>query len=1312
MRSWCGGSWMRIVRPLSQQRYWVRTSPRRFRPGVEALEERSLLSFAAIAGPSALGADSVALADLNGDGQPDAVVAHRYDNQVAVALGNGDGTFQSEQIIAASGKPFLRVKAIVTGDLNVDHKVDIVTVDEVGSVKILLGNGDGSFAAGQTLEAGGGSHSAVLGDFNHDGKVDLTVAVRDLNSVALFVGNDDGTFQPATMLGAGQSPYGVVAADVNGDGNSDLIVPNFDSKNSITVLVGNGDGSFAVRPVLVPIQSPAYVAAADFNGDGMPDIAVATVWGNQFSVLLGDGKGDFQPKTSYFASGTVDITSLDLGDLNHDGAPDLIVSDNRRTHIYLNNGTGPFQDPWALPSPDALVITTGSPGPVAVVDLNGDGNADIVNGNKVLLNTPTPPKLIVNPLGQSDRGELVSPEVYVGESLTLTVTALDSYGKMINDYAGTVSFSSTDGLADLPASYTFSADDRGAHAFTCAFNSPADQTITVTDSTGSMRAFAEAIVVSQARGPSISSNNDFSAEGNFTTGGLHSSQIPAFVVGAADFTNDGKQDLVFVHYQQDLVGILPGNGDGSFQSETTLSVGSRPIVAVIGDFNGDHNADLAVINRNPAGNAGSVSILLGNGDGTFQSQLPLLVGQYPSGAAIGDWNDDGQLDLVVTNQGSDTVDVFLGNGDGTFQNPILRTTGHGPSSVAVGDFNSDGRSDLIVADTYDDSVAVFVGNGNGTFQDPLVVADIPRPTDLAIADFNRDGKLDVAISSRSNTGFSILWGDGAGGFPTEQSFASEYSIIAIATGDFDNDGQPDLEVTDEYYTRLYMNSGNGFDPSPLTIYSGRSPSSIALGDFNGDNKTDLAIAYIYRSGAPFQYETQLNTPVADHFLVGLPMMLGGSGGTVNVTVTARESYGRVITDYQGSVHFSSTSDSIVLPDDYTFTASDQGIHTFSVNIVNRKSETITVADDTASLKGTGYVYFIQSGAPDFVISAVGLGTNGILNLDNGNNHAESVSTAFSNPHPSLLAVGADAGGGPNVVVYDAQTKAIKFSFFAYNPAFIGGVRVAVGDLNGDGMPDIVTAPGPGGGPDVHVYDGKTGLLLQQFMAFDAAFNGGLSVAVADINADGFDDIVVGADAGGGPNVVVFDSQAVHTGQPRTLMNFFAFDPRFIGGVRVAAGDVDGDGRADLVVAAGPGGGPNVIVFSGATGNPLTSFFAFDARFAGGVSTALADLNGDGHADIIVGAGAGGGPNVKVFSGADNSVLMNFFAFDPAFTGGVRPAALDRHGDGHADIVTGAGPGGGPDVRLIDGTTMQQIDHFFAFDPLFAAGVFVGGNGTK
>ena len=301
----------------------------------------------------------------------------------------------------------------------------------------------------------------------------------------------------------------------------------------------------------------------------------------------------------------------------------------------------------------------------------------------------------------------------------------------------------------------------------------------------------------------------------------------------------------------------------------------------------------------------------------------------------------------------------------------------------------------------------------------------------------------------------------------------------------------------------------------------------------------------------------------------------------------------------------------------------------------------------------------------------------------------------------LLATGTDTGGLPVVNLYDVATGQ-GFSFFAYASSFLGGVRVATADVTGDGVEDLITGPGPGGGPHVKVFDGVTHAEVRSFFAFAPGFTGGVWVAAGDWNNDGRADIIVGADAGGGPHVKVFSGL-----DQSELASFFAYGPSFTGGVRVASADVNGDGIADVITGAGPGGGPHVRAFSGMTGVELASFFAYAPAFSGGIFVAGADSDGDGIDDFITGAGAGGGPHVKVFSGATHLPLQSFFATGPSFTGGVRVAADDRDGDGMADLVTSLGSPGEPHVKTFKGNSLALLDDVQAYDPSFLGGVFVG-----
>jgi hypothetical protein len=244
----------------------------------------------------------------------------------------------------------------------------------------------------------------------------------------------------------------------------------------------------------------------------------------------------------------------------------------------------------------------------------------------------------------------------------------------------------------------------------------------------------------------------------------------------------------------------------------------------------------------------------------------------------------------------------------------------------------------------------------------------------------------------------------------------------------------------------------------------------------------------------------------------------------------------------------------------------------------------------------------------------------------------------------------------------------------------GGVRVASADVTGDGVPDLIAGTGPGVPNRVAIYNGATGKLLLNFAAFEEGFLGGVFVSAGDLTGDGVADIILSPDEGGGPRVRVLRGRDF-----AQIADFFGIeDATFRGGARTAAGDVDGDGTADLVVSAGFGGGPRVAVFDGSslTGGAFTrklfgDFLAFEETFRNGVFVAVGDVDGDGVADILAGAGPGGGPRVSIFSGAGLSegvrlIFADFLAGDASNRGGARVAVKNLDGDKKADVVVTPG----------------------------------------
>jgi hypothetical protein len=295
---------------------------------------------------------------------------------------------------------------------------------------------------------------------------------------------------------------------------------------------------------------------------------------------------------------------------------------------------------------------------------------------------------------------------------------------------------------------------------------------------------------------------------------------------------------------------------------------------------------------------------------------------------------------------------------------------------------------------------------------------------------------------------------------------------------------------------------------------------------------------------------------------------------------------------------------------------------------------------------------------------------------------------------------------PEVKVYEAQDRAQSLPqqgvFMAFDPAHDDGVTVATADVNGDGIDEIVAASGPGSAPTVRVLTSSGGV-VSEFKAFPDNVNIGLTVAAGDLDNDGTDEIVVGTMRGGGPQVRVFDKD----GNIRFTAGFFAYDPNFRGGVNVAVGNVDGKGGEEIITGAGPGGGPHVRVFD-RYGNYLgLDYFPFSMTDQGGVSVAAVNVDGGRDDEIVTAMHTFGEPWVKVYkTDPGRTILGEFVAYDKAFRGGVMVAGADLDRDGVEEIVTSTRQAGGPHVRIFEGHGALVNSGWIAYEEDFRGGVSV------
>jgi hypothetical protein len=307
-----------------------------------------------------------------------------------------------------------------------------------------------------------------------------------------------------------------------------------------------------------------------------------------------------------------------------------------------------------------------------------------------------------------------------------------------------------------------------------------------------------------------------------------------------------------------------------------------------------------------------------------------------------------------------------------------------------------------------------------------------------------------------------------------------------------------------------------------------------------------------------------------------------------------------------------------------------------------------------------------------------------------------VPAAGWSPIPAgTVVVAPEDGGSPKIHLMDPVTGRTVRTVIGYEGQFRGGIHAELGDVTHDGVPDLVFAPGGGGGPRVRVVDGATGDVIADVMVYEETFRGGVDVAVGDVNNDGYADVITGTGNGGGPRVRVLDGKSIADGAdaPDVLYDFFPYEDTFRGGVFVGTGDVNGDSDSDIITGTGVGGGPRVVVFDGQTGDVLKDFFAFGPSVRTGVRVGSGDVDDDGDDDVLVGAGPGGGPQVRAISGRTGAELASFFGDDGASRTGVHVHGQDLNGDGVDDILVQARHGNKDVARGFDdrGTHLEDME---------------------
>jgi hypothetical protein len=631
------------------------------------------------------------------------------------------------------------------------------------------------------------------------------------------------------------------------------------------------------------------------------------------SILKGNGDGTFQKSVNFQGGGNF-ATVLDL---NGDAKPDIVSAQTANSVAVFINQTGPHnisgivKDNNNVPLSDATVVLTGGTSVVIKTDATGTFAFNDLSAGQTYTVTPSKTNYTFEPLNQTFNN-LTSSVIanFIGtlnhysisgsvkdisgvgmSGVTMTLSGSMS-GTIITAADGSYAFTNLPGggnytvTPSLPkfmfsppsatsnnlssnrlvnftgrvATFTISGGvlsvDSGASiegftieltgtrtgtAVTTSFGGysfselPVDGDYTVTAYLAN-RLFTnfKLLAPTSHSFTALSSNvtANFSAKRlAFGTGDLN-----PLGIACGDLNGDGKLDVAVATTSGSNIHVLLGNGDGTLQTQVAYPAGANPADVVIADFDGDGKADVASANIFGS----NVSIFIGNGDGTLKPQVNYPVGSQASTLNVSDFNNDGNIDLAVPGSPG-TLSILLGNGNGTFQPAITRTIAGG-LSVLPGDLNGDGKSDLVLRG-FPDSVLVLIGRGDGTFDDPVSYLAANEVVKATLADLNSDGKLDIAVTSRLPNVVTILLGRGDGTFQTGIKTSIPIGPKDLISHDFDGNGKLDLVFAGESGGFGFL-SGNGDGTfSPTVVYpSGALSESLVAGDFNNDGKLDLAIS--------------------------------------------------------------------------------------------------------------------------------------------------------------------------------------------------------------------------------------------------------------------------------------------------------------------------------------------------------------------------------------------------------------------------------------------------------------------------------------
>jgi hypothetical protein len=721
------------------------------------------------------------------------------------------------------------------------------------------------FNLAPSYQLGQNAFAYTTDDFNGDGKLDISVINGEVKTVSVLFGDGAGGFGAPQIFPTEINPWSVASGDLNSDGKSDLIVGSF-YENKLAVLLNDGRGGFLAPNVVNPPASFGQyleLKAADFNGDGKTDVAaLARQDGKQLKIFLGNGQGDLILASTLNLGGRESV--MEVGFINDDNLPDIIATSGdaftpRSVNIIYGQQSGNFTAAsyYMLPL-DAFGID--------IADYNGDGRDDLAVAIRDY-NTNHFIQVWIN----NGNGSFTGSKINIFYFLPPTdVTSADFNGDGKLDLAVPTGTSMIvfygDGTGAFPnrsywtipggTKFAFAADVNGDNkkdlvALQSAYATNNSAIVFINDNNSGFRTSklvpwgTSDLAAADLNGDNFkdfisSTDTDFYTSEvvvalNDKNGGLQPDSNFAIPAGSrtlktGDFNGDGKTDVVTAHsyFNSRQVTVLLGNGTGSLAVPpvaTTLSAGVENIVA--GDFNRDNKDDVFALGQNGTG-----YVLLSNGNGGFTvaAEFPSLGTGNAFNLEKGDFNNDGNLDVVFSIDS--TFGILTGDGTGRFTRTAAQTFG-GASYMAVGDVNGDRNLDIIgLSSSFSTVITIILGNGSGGFGDNYTQIINGGGLSLAVADFNGDGFSDVAFASSINEGsLAIVPGSGTAPHLGTPIFYPVATLTRVFAADYNNDNKPDIGFASANAARgvIYNNSAQipCLSINDVTVTEGNSGTATA-----------------------------------------------------------------------------------------------------------------------------------------------------------------------------------------------------------------------------------------------------------------------------------------------------------------------------------------------------------------------------------------------------------------------------------------------------------------------------------------------------